>query len=42
MFWRGGDDEGSVVFQMPVGRRPCDLEYRPGLGKIEFRFAGGS
>lgn len=40
-YWRGGEDEGVSVFQIPIGSRPCDLVYHAGLGKIEFVFFGG-
>lgn len=41
MFWRGGGDDGSVLFQLPIDDEPCDLTYQF-TGKIEFRFLGGS
>ena len=40
LFWRGGESEGSAIFQIPIGRQPCDLTYQAGLGKIEFLFSG--
>lgn len=39
MFWRGGQDEGTVVFQIPTGSRPANLIYQSGLGQVEFVFA---
>ena len=41
LFWRGGETEGSAIFQIPIGWQPCDLVYHSGLGKIEFLFQGG-
>lgn len=37
-WWRGGDDEGEVVFPIAQGREPCDLIYHSGLGEVEFFF----
>jgi hypothetical protein len=39
MFWRGGEDEGTVWFQVPSNEVPCELIYQAGLGSVRFLFA---
>ena len=38
VFWRGGEDDGTVWFQIPASAQACDLTYHSGLGKVEFVF----
>lgn len=38
MFWRGGTERATVVFQIPRHDTPCVLYYYSGLGKISFLF----
>lgn len=39
MFWRGGTERVTVVFQIPRQTTPCLLYYNSGLGTITFVFS---
>jgi hypothetical protein len=40
IFWRGGETEATLVYEVPRLATPCELTYQF-IGKITFEFAGG-